>query len=850
MFACLSVSFAGAEEPPSVGKSQNHSHENACQWFDWAPAISLPESLGNAGTFAGLTEEGIVVAGGVRLATSEEEAGKDPSKRFSDTVWLLEAAGNEEFRWKLLGKLPRPRAYGATVPTEEGLLCLGGRGPEGISDTVFLLKYDRGRDALELDHDFPPLPEPCEYLTAAAMGQTVYVAGSKTVDGPMRYFWALGLSDRNKKTSPAWHSLPMVSKSTPSGATLVVQSNGAKNLLYLVGGRSGGGPATEIYRFDPAKVGSDESCWQAMAPMPRAAAGSPVVAWGQSHLLVLGGLDEHRLAQDILAYHTITDTWTTVGCLPHAWTDTTAIAWNGHLILPGGKTGPDLGVSRIWLGTPNSTVCHFGLWDYVALFGYLGLLVVVGFYFTKQKSTSDFFLGGRRIPWWAAGLSLLATQVSSIGFMAIPAKAYATNWAYFAGVATWFLVVPIVTWAYIPFFRRLNVTSAYEYLEIRFHLIIRLLGTVTYSLLQLGRMAIVLYLPALALSVVTGMDQSVCIIIMGVLCTAYTVAGGIEAVIWTDVIQAVLLVGGAIVCVVTVISDIDGGPMRFVEMATADNKFDMVDFNWGLTTATLWVILVGNAFTRLGGLTADQAVVQRYLTTPDEKASCRALWTNMLVSIPWALLVFVFGTALYVFYKINPDLLSPTLSTDGIVPLFVVQKIPAGLSGLIVAAVFAAAMSSLDSSMHSMATIWVTDFYARFKPDSSDATRLRLARVLTLLLGVFGTVTALWMASADVKSLWDSFLAVVGLFIGGLAALFALGIFTRRAHWLGVLIGFLASVAVLYWIIQHTKVNFFLYSAIGFLSCYLVSYLVSLVLPNQTHTERVTIYDTARNDTK
>ncbi|MDZ7617172.1 MAG: hypothetical protein U1E05_09220, partial [Patescibacteria group bacterium] len=347
----------------------------------------------------------------------------------------------------------------------------------------------------------------------------------------------------------------------------------------------------------------------------------------------------------------------------------------------------------------------------------------------------------------------------------------------------------------------------------RFNLSVRLFGAVAYSFMQLGRMAVVLYLPALALAAVTGLDHRVCIVTMGVLCTAYTVAGGIEAVVWTDVFQAVVLVGGAVLCLIVVTAGIEGGPARVLEVAAADGKFRMARFDPDVTVASLWVILLGNVFIRLAGLTSDQAVVQRYLVTADARQSSRALWADVAVSIPWAVIAFSFGTALYVFYKIHPEQLSPSVEIDGLVPLFVAQQLPAGVSGLIIAAIFAAAMSSLDSSMHSTATVWITDFYARFRPNSPDQTRLRWARWLTIALGAFGTLTALALAQANIHSLWDVFQGLVGLFAGGLAGLFVLGLFTRRANGTGALVGVVASAGLLY--LAQPYVHFFLYPVVG-----------------------------------
>ena len=312
----------------------------------------------------------------------------------------------------------------------------------------------------------------------------------------------------------------------------------------------------------------------------------------------------------------------------------------------------------------SGNVSRFGFFDYTLLLAYLVTIIAVGAYFSlREKTSNDYFLAGGRVPWVVAGLSMMATQVSSIGFMAVPAKSYATDWAYYTGVITWFMVVPIVTRAYIPFFRRLNVTSAYEYLEVRFHLSVRLCGTLIYSMLQLGRLAIVLYLPALALSTVSGIDKSYCIILTGVVCTSYVMAGGIEAIVWLDALQAILLIGGALLCITIVLVDI-GGIESFLTVAQADGKFNLAELDWGMTTATLWVVLAGNFFARLGEMTSDQTIVQRYMVTNDERASRKSLWTNVGMSIPWATVAFLFGTALYVFYQIHPQLMHSSLDND------------------------------------------------------------------------------------------------------------------------------------------------------------------------------------------
>lgn len=529
------------------------------------------------------------------------------------------------------------------------------------------------------------------------------------------------------------------------------------------------------------------------------------------------------------------------------------VTLTSHLGLP----AEGLGASLSWLGPQTlipSILCAadhtdrvaFGWMNYITLGIYLVLTLVVGLYFTgREKSTDDFFLGGRRVPWWAAGLSIFGTQLSAITFMAIPAKAYDTNWSYIFNHVTIVMVAPIVVFFYLPFFRRLRLTTAYEYLEMRFNVAVRLFGAAAFCLMQVGRMGIVLYLPAIALSTVTDLNIYVCILIMGVLCTVYTAFGGIEAVIWTDVFQVAVLLGGALLCVGAIALRVNGGIFGIIETGLQAGKFSLLNPSWGYTTASVWVIFVGTLFSNLVPYSADQAVIQRYLTTPTETQAARAIWTNAALTMPSAFIFFFLGTALYAFYAVHANKPDPNLGTDALLPWFIVHELPAGVAGVVVAAIFAAAMSSLDSSINSMATVLVTDFYGRIKPDSSDRTRLLLAKVFTVLIGAFGTGCAVFMASMEVKSLWDLFLALLGMLGGGLAGVFALGVFTRRANGPGALLGIIFSTAVLYLVRQYTQVHFLLYGAIGIITCIAVGYIAALAMGSGPCARDLTIYGIA-----
>lgn len=483
----------------------------------------------------------------------------------------------------------------------------------------------------------------------------------------------------------------------------------------------------------------------------------------------------------------------------------------------------------------------FGLINYAILIAYLGLNLLVGIYFARrQKSTNDYFRGGQRISWWAAGIAIFGTQLSSLSFMAVPAKTYATDWTYITAAVAVVLVAPIVVLAYLPFFRRLDITSAYEYLEKRFNLGVRLFGSTAFVLMQTGRMAIVLYLPALALSVVSDVNIYVCLITMGMLSTIYTILGGAEAVTWTEVLQFFVLVGSALLTLFLIFNSVAGGFSELVQTAYADGKLQMAIWSWDYSIASIWVVLIGNLFAQLVPYTSDQAVIQRYLTTPDEKQASRAIWLNALFTLPSALIFYGIGTSLYVFYKQNPNLVSSSLQNDAIFPWFIVNQMPVGLSGLVIAGLFAAGQSG---SQASIATAIVTDFYERLNPNAEDWKALRLARWLTLLLGVAGVGAAALMATYPIKSVWDIFLTILGLFGGSLAGVFALGIFTKRAHAAGAVIGIIVSVVVLFLVQRYTAVHFFLYAGIGIVVCVIAGYVASILIPGKTKSlEGLTIF--------
>jgi len=768
----------------------------------------MPALHGVAGAFVGTHGDVIIVAGGSNFSTSIQKNGE---KIYHDDIYVLRMV-NGKAEWDNVGNLPRPIAFGATVSTPKGILCIGGRNKSGLNKDVIFLKYEDG--TLQSSR-MSVLPETCEVLSGCASGDAIYIyTRAQDIDDSYK-LWKYDLA------SDEWKQLLTFDRPY----VVTCQNNGFNDCIYFFS--TGQGDGKNYYYYD-LKNTNDSAVFKEVSSFKDGLNITDVIALGQSHILCLS--DEVKLYY----YHTITDTWVEKDDLSSSLQKPLLLNSDKGILLI--DRDNELGIKSIYTWSQRLDRKSFAWQDYLVLACYLVLPVCIGLYFSgREKTTSDFFLGGKRIPAWVAGISIMATQVSSIGFMAIPAKSFATNWEYFLGVLSWFIVVPIVTIYFIPFFCKLNVTTAYEYLEYRFGYTIRCFASIFFILMQLVRMTIVLYLPSLALSSVTGLDPRISVIVMGVLCTLYIVAGGIEAVIWIELMQAVLLIGGALLCVCIVIFGFDEGPGAFWKIAFSHGKFDMVRPGYSLALPVVWVVLVGNIFNRTSSLTSDQTVVQRYLTTRDAKQASKALWVDVAASIPWAIIAFMFGTALYVFYKTHPDKLDPSIATDGMVPFFIVQQLPVGLAGLVIAALFAAAMSSFDGSVHSSATVLVNDVYVRMFPKSAEKLRLIIARGLVILLGAFATAMALVLTKLDIKSLWDVFLTITGLMTGPVAGIFILGIFTRRTSERGALLGAFVGVVILYFVQNSGLVHFFLYTAIGLVSSFVAGYMASVLLfPNTT----------------
>jgi solute:Na+ symporter, SSS family len=437
--------------------------------------------------------------------------------------------------------------------------------------------------------------------------------------------------------------------------------------------------------------------------------------------------------------------------------------------------------------------------DLIVLLTYLIGTTVFGCWFVRRSRTTEGFMAaGRALPAWAIGLSIFGTFVSSISFLALPGKAFGGNWNPFV----FSLSLPLAAWLavryFVPFYRHAGDISAYTHLERRFGAWARTYAVVCYLLTQLARMGTIMYLVALALSPLIGWSLPTIILISGGLVTVYTLLGGIEAVIWTDVIQSIVLIGGALACVIFLLMGMPDGPGQLFQIAAEQNKFSLGSFGPSVAQETFWVVLFYGLTINLQNFGIDQNYVQRYAVAKSDGAAARSVWLGAMLYLPISAVFFFIGTGLYAFYKARPELLPTALKADQVFPHFIVHQLPAGLTGLVIAAIFAAAQSTLSSSVNSSATLLLCDVYRRYlRPNAGERESMRVLYAASLLVGALGTGMAL--AMIHVSSALDAWWILAGIFGGGMLGLFLLGMICRRAGNTAAAIGVLLGVLVIGW---------------------------------------------------
>ena len=473
----------------------------------------------------------------------------------------------------------------------------------------------------------------------------------------------------------------------------------------------------------------------------------------------------------------------------------------------------------------------------IAVFlAYLIGMTGMGVWFARRNRTADdYFRGGGKLPWWAVSLSIYATMFSSITFLSVPAMVYHTDMRYFSLSFGILLLAPVVVKWYLPFFRRLNLTSAYEYLEVRFNLTCRLFASAAFILFMIARTAIVTYLPAIALSAVVGIDVNWAIVVVVVVTIFYCALGGVEAVVWSDFVQSIILIGGTIVMFAFLCFGTDGGFPGFVAKGLEAGKFRTFDFAFDWTQPCFWVVFAGGIVANLASYTSDQCVVQRYMTTRDEKGAAKSIIFNGVLSFFNCFVFFVLGVALWTFYRSNPSLLDVTMQKkDSVLPLFMSNDLPLGVSGLVLAAVAAATMSTLSPNLNSAASAFTTDFYRRFRSSATDRDLLRCGKICTVAVGLLGGGFALFFANAAIGNIYEQFQRFLGVLTGGLGCLFFMGIFMKRVTGKAALAGLIANYAVCFALDQLQfagKPYLLLYGFFGMIACLVTALAVSACAP-------------------
>lgn len=442
--------------------------------------------------------------------------------------------------------------------------------------------------------------------------------------------------------------------------------------------------------------------------------------------------------------------------------------------------------------------------DVLIFFVFTAGTILFGLSFYKKNSTAAAYTSGeKKLAPWLVALSIFATYVSSISFLALPGKAYQSNWNAFV----FSLSIPFASFFavrfFVPLYREINSISAYQYLEQRFGLWARLYAASCYILTQIMRTGAILLLLALPLNTAFGWSMSNIIIVTGLAVTLYAMMGGIQAVIWTDALQAIILILGALAVAVYLSFSIPGGPGQVIQIANENNKFSLGSFGTGLSQSTFWVVLIYGFFINLQNFGIDQNYIQRYMTTASESGAKKSTWIGSILYIPVSFLFFYIGTALYSYYKVNSQLLPTELqaenAADRVFPYFIMHGLPTGFAGLLLAAVLAAGMSTISTSVNSSATIILNDFYKKFiRLQPSNRSEMRALYFSSFGIGLTGILVALTLVG--VQSILDTWWALASVFSGGMLGLFLLGFIAKKAQPVHAAIGVVVGVLTIIWL--------------------------------------------------
>lgn len=809
-------------------------------------------------------------------------------KTYSKTISVFDAKTKT---WETLSaKLPQAVAEGGCATIDIGtelkkdirLLCVGGVTATNPTGEAFLLN-EKGEIT-----KLPPFPHGSLSMTAATPWEkgVAFVGGKLNNIATNRVFT---LTPKHKTVEGkettltwTWGELPALPGPTRSQAVAATQNGDQKNKELCVFGGTSPDPKdgkenalmdgwAYVKGFDGAWA------WREIPAAPCATIGANLLPIGDQHMILVGGYNgdvwnaanrmskeawmvclnnpsyDFKWNRELYVYHVVTRQWMPYGQLAEGTQARCGAAagiykpdgaQGDQIFIIGGEVRPAKRTNVALNIAFKREGWRFGAWSWGVIVVFFLGMVAMGVYFAlKPKSADDYFRGGGRVPWYVAGMSIYATMLSSITFISIPTMTYISDWRYFPMALCILGLAPIAIFFYLPFFCRLKITSAYEYLEKRFNVGVRLFGATVFNIFMICRVAVVTLLPAIALNSVTGMPIWLAILLCGVATIIYCFFGGVEAVIWSDFVQGLILLGGAILVMISLIWT-SGGVSEFVTVADGASKFKTWDFRFLFNQPVFWVVMIMGLVSNLNSYTADQCVVQRYITTPDEGAARRSIWFNGILSVISSIIFYLIGTALYTHYVKHPELMDITMpKSDSIFPTFMAIELHPVFSGLIVAAIFAATISTLSTNLNSSATSIVTDFVARFKKNMSSEAQVKCGSWCVAFVGVFGVVAALILSTLETRSLFDTFQNFIGTLTGGLSALFLIGIFMPRVSGkvaiLALIVNYLISL-LLPVFVSDAYLHTFTYGGIALVGCIIVAVIGAFILPNTRDTTGLT----------
>lgn len=491
----------------------------------------------------------------------------------------------------------------------------------------------------------------------------------------------------------------------------------------------------------------------------------------------------------------------------------------------------------------------FSTIDYLVLAAYLVGITIFGVLFRKsQKTVKDYFIGTKNVHWIVISLSIVATETSTLTLIGVPAIAYANytypeqggNFTYLQVVVGYIIARFIISFLFIPAYFKGDLLTAYQLLETRFGVAVKNFAASLFLIMRALAEGVRIYAASIVLTAVLssslpGVENLTLwsIVIVGVLTLVYTFEGGIAAVIWTDLIQLIIYIFGSLIAAYMLLTLVPGGWSEIHTIGAETGKFQVLSFNWNLGLPfTFWAGVFGGTFLTMASHGTDQLLVQRLLTCRNERDSQKAIiLSGFVVLFQFALFLFI-GVMLYAYYKFFP--ISGTLaSNDEIFPKFIVERLPHGISGLVIAAIFAAAMSNLSGSLNSLASTTVLDFYKPLiNPNASDEFLLKLSRWLTAAWGVILIMIA--FLARNWGSVFTVGLTIASLVYGTMLGAFLLGVLTKRANSIGVVIGMVASMTAMLFVKFYTNLAWTWYVLLGTVICLFVGYTVSSIFPTRT----------------